>query len=168
MSDDSASPSLRALGESAEKNGHGYRYDKVDPSLLEKFKRPENRSGSLMSIGIEVPEFTCLCPITGQPDFAQINITYTPKEWCVESKSLKLYMGSFRNVGTFHEACCQRILDDLVSLLDPQEATVFGDFAPRGGIPFKPLLTYKKLDGWVRTTKEVVKVLDETKGPAQA
>ena len=85
-------------------------------------------------IRFESPEFTCLCPMTGQPDFATIRIAYTPGEACVELKSLKLYLWSFRNQGAFHEAVTNRILDDLVSALEPRRCEVTGDFLVRGGI----------------------------------
>jgi 7-cyano-7-deazaguanine reductase len=80
------------------------------------------------------PEFTCVCPMTGQPDFATVRIRYVPDLRCVELKSLKLYLWSFREEGHFHEAVTNRILDDLVKLLDPRKMTVVGDFAVRGGI----------------------------------
>ena len=85
-------------------------------------------------IAMECPEFTCLCPMTGQPDFATIRIAYTPGELCVELKSLKLYLWSYRNEGAFHEAVTNRILDDLVSTLAPRRCEVTGDFYVRGGI----------------------------------
>jgi 7-cyano-7-deazaguanine reductase len=85
-------------------------------------------------IRFECPEFTCLCPRTGQPDFGTIRIRYTPDELCVELKSLKLYLWSFRDEGHFHEAVTNRILDDLVALLAPRKMIVEGDFLVRGGI----------------------------------
>jgi len=81
-----------------------------------------------------VPEFTCMCPMTGQPDFATIRIRYTPDERCVELKSLKLYLWSYRDQGAFHEAVTNQILDDLVRLLAPKRMVVEGDFMVRGGI----------------------------------
>jgi len=86
------------------------------------------------SIDFECPEFTCICPMTGQPDFAVIRISYVPDQTCVELKSLKLYLWSFRDEGVFHEAVTNRILDDLVAALAPRRATVVGDFSVRGGI----------------------------------
>jgi 7-cyano-7-deazaguanine reductase len=83
---------------------------------------------------MELPEFTCLCPMTGQPDFATIRIVYVPDRLCVELKSLKLYLGSYRDEGAFHEAVTNRILDDLVAAISPKEMTVMGDFKVRGGI----------------------------------
>ena len=85
-------------------------------------------------IRFDCPEFTCLCPMTGQPDFATIRIVYTPGETCVELKSLKTYLWSFRNEGAFHEAVTNRILDDLVDALAPRSCEVTGDFLVRGGI----------------------------------
>lgn len=85
-------------------------------------------------IAFDCPEFTCLCPKTGQPDFATIRIRYVPDGTCVELKSLKLYLWSFRNEGAFHEAVTNQILDDLVRALSPRSMTVEGDFLVRGGI----------------------------------
>src|SRR6266550_673929 len=85
-------------------------------------------------IAFEAPEFTCLCPMTGQPDFATIRIRYVPDAHLVELKSLKLYLWSFREEGAFHEAVTNRILDDLVQALAPRRMRVEGDFAVRGGI----------------------------------
>lgn len=85
-------------------------------------------------IFFECPEFTCLCPKTGQPDFAKIEIRYVPGDKCVELKSLKLYLWSFRDEGHFHEAVTNRILDDLVAVTQPRKMTVTGDFYVRGGI----------------------------------
>lgn len=85
-------------------------------------------------IRFECPEFTCLCPVTGQPDFATIRIQYVPDRLCVELKSLKLYLWSFRDEGQFHEAITNRILDDLVAAISPRKMTVIGDFWVRGGI----------------------------------
>ena len=85
-------------------------------------------------IRFETEEFTCLCPLTGQPDFATIRIRYVPDERCVELKSLKLYLWSFRDEGHFHEAVTNRMLDDLVALLRPRRMTIEADFRIRGGI----------------------------------
>ncbi len=85
-------------------------------------------------ISFECPEFTCLCPRTGQPDFATLRIRYVPDKRCVELKSLKLYLWSFRDEGHFHEAVTNRILDDLVKATRPRRMTVVGDFYVRGGI----------------------------------
>ena len=99
---------------------------------LETFASP--RPGRAFEIRFETEEFTCLCPMTGQPDFAHLTITYIPDQLCVESKSLKLYLWSFRNEGAFHEAVTNQILDDLVAATQPQWIRVEGDFLIRGGI----------------------------------
>lgn len=85
-------------------------------------------------VQFDCPEFTCLCPLTGQPDFARIEIRYVPDEQCVELKSLKLYLWSFRDEGAFHEAVTNRILNDLVAAVAPRKMSVVGDFFVRGGI----------------------------------
>jgi 7-cyano-7-deazaguanine reductase len=85
-------------------------------------------------IAFEAPEFTCLCPMTAQPDFATIRIRYVPDEKCVELKSLKLYLWSYRDEGTFHEAVTNKIANDLIAALDPRSLYVEGDFYIRGGI----------------------------------
>ena len=95
-------------------------------------------------IAFDCPEFTCVCPMTGQPDFATIRIRYVPDRLCVELKSLKLYLWSFREEGHFHEAVTNRILDDLVGLLAPRKMTVVGDFAVRGGIHTIVTATHEK------------------------
>ena len=99
---------------------------------LETFPNPSSRRD--YEIRFECPEFTCLCPMTGQPDFATIKISYTPDKLCVELKSLKLYLWSFRDEGAFHEAVTNRILDDMVAAVKPRKAEVVGDFFVRGGI----------------------------------
>jgi 7-cyano-7-deazaguanine reductase len=86
------------------------------------------------TIEVASPEFTCLCPVTGQPDFAEITLRYIPNELCVELKSYKLYLWSFRNEGAFHEAVTNHILDDIVAAIQPREATVVGKFNVRGGL----------------------------------
>ena len=100
--------------------------------MLETFPNPEPRRDYV--IRFTCPEFTCLCPRTGQPDFATFTISYVPERSCVELKSLKLYLWSFRDEGHFHEAVTNRILDDLVSTIRPRRMTVVGDFNVRGGI----------------------------------
>jgi 7-cyano-7-deazaguanine reductase len=99
---------------------------------LQTFPNPE--PGRDYSIDFVCPEFTCLCPRTGQPDFATIAISYVPDRTCVELKSLKLYLWSFRNEGHYHEAVTNRILDDLVAAVRPRRMRVVGDFNVRGGI----------------------------------
>ena len=94
-------------------------------------------------IRFDCPEFTCLCPKTGQPDFATVRIRYVPDERCVELKSLKLYLWSFRDEGHFHEAVTNRILDDLVALLSPRSMTVEGEFWVRGGIATTVIATHQ-------------------------
>ena len=101
-------------------------------TTLEVFPNP--RPGRDYEISFECPEFTCLCPRTGQPDFATIRIIYTPGDCCVELKSLKLYLWSYRNEGAFHEDVVNRILDDLVEVCRPHHMKVVGDFLVRGGI----------------------------------
>jgi 7-cyano-7-deazaguanine reductase len=95
---------------------------------------PNPKPDRAYTVHFETDEFTCLCPMTGQPDFATITIEYVPAALCVELKSLKLYLWSFRAEGAFHEAVTNRILDDLVALLQPRRLTVTGDFNIRGGI----------------------------------
>ncbi|HET9621932.1 MAG TPA: preQ(1) synthase [Kofleriaceae bacterium] len=99
---------------------------------LETFPNP--RPGRDYHIAFECPEFTCLCPMTGQPDFATISIDYVPDQLCVELKSLKLYLWSYRDEGAFHEAVTNQICDDLVNAIAPRSAVVTGKFWVRGGI----------------------------------
>ncbi len=99
---------------------------------METFPNPN--PGRDYEISFECPEFTCLCPRTGQPDFATIRIRYIPNQTCVELKSLKLYLWSYRNVGVFHEKVTNQILDDLVRATRPRSMTVCGNFLVRGGI----------------------------------
>src|SRR5438128_1984747 len=100
-------------------------------TILESFPNPT--PGRNYEIEFTFPEFTSLCPVTGQPDFATIILTYIPNKLCIEMKSLKLYFFSFRNKGIFYEAVTNTILDDLVATLKPREMTVVGEFAVRGG-----------------------------------
>jgi 7-cyano-7-deazaguanine reductase len=100
-------------------------------TILESFKNPN--PGRDYEIKFVFPEFTSLCPVTGQPDFATITVTYVPNRLCVEMKSLKLYFFAYRNKGIFYEAVVNTILDDLVAALKPRSMTVIGDFAVRGG-----------------------------------
>ncbi len=99
---------------------------------LETFANP--RPERDYEINLECPEFTCVCPRTGQPDFATIRIQYVPDSLCIELKSLKLYLWSYRNEGAFHEDVTNRILDDLVEACRPRSMSVVGDFNVRGGI----------------------------------
>jgi 7-cyano-7-deazaguanine reductase len=118
-----------------------YSFD-YDPNLLESFvnKHPDNDYW----VKFNCPEFTSLCPITGQPDFATIYISYIPGEKMVESKSLKFYLFSFRNHGDFHEDCVNIIMKDLIKLMDPKYIEVWGKFTPRGGISIDPWCNYGK------------------------
>ncbi len=100
--------------------------------MLETFANPKRERDYV--IRFDCPEFTCLCPKTGQPDFATIRVEYVPDELCVELKSWKLYLWSFRDEGAFHEAVTNRILDDLVAAIAPRRARVEGAFNVRGGI----------------------------------
>jgi 7-cyano-7-deazaguanine reductase len=93
------------------------------------------------TIQFDCPEFTCLCPITGQPDFATILIEYVPDKLCVELKSLKLYLWSYRNDGAFHEAVTNQICDDIVAAIQPRKITVTGKFWVRGGITTNVVVT---------------------------
>ncbi len=110
------------------------------PEILETFdnKHPDNE----YLVTFTCPEFTSLCPKTGQPDFARIIINYIPRVKMVESKSLKLYLFSFRNHGDFHEDCVNIIMKDLVRLMDPRYLEVIGLFTPRGGISIYPFANY--------------------------
>ena len=116
--------------------------DKYCPEILETFdnKHPENDYW----VKFDCPEFTSLCPITGQPDFATIYINYIPDIRMVESKSLKIYMFGFRNHGDFHENCVNTIMKDLIRLMDPKYIEVLGNFTPRGGISIVPYSNYGK------------------------
>ena len=114
--------------------------DNYAPEVLEAFENlhPERDYW----VQFNCPEFTSLCPITGQPDFAEIRILYSPDRRMVESKSLKLYLFSFRNHGDFHEDCVNIIMNDLIKLMDPRYIEVVGLFVPRGGISIYPYANY--------------------------
>ncbi len=115
----------------------------TEPSKsLETFENP-NPSRDY-EIRFHCPEFTCVCPKTGQPDFAEFEISYVPDQLCVELKSLKLYLWSYRNEGHFHEKVTNMILDDLVKAISPREMTVIGDFNVRGGIGTQVIVSYDK------------------------
>lgn len=132
--DERKNEGLKALGKVTD-----YKTD-YDPSVLETFinKHPENDYW----VRFNCPEFTSLCPITGQPDFAEIRIEYIPDIKMVESKSLKLYLFSFRNHGDFHEDCVNKIMKDLIHLMNPKYIEVSGFFTPRGGISIYPYANY--------------------------
>ncbi|NMO14872.1 NADPH-dependent 7-cyano-7-deazaguanine reductase QueF [Pyxidicoccus fallax] len=98
-------------------------------------------------IAFDCPEFTCLCPLTGQPDFARFKISYVPDQLCVELKSLKLYMWAYRNEGAFHEKVTNTIADDIIKAIQPRKLTVVGDFFVRGGIGTIVTVTHEKKKG---------------------
>lgn len=131
---DRTSDGLQALGR---KTAYSQDYD---PGVLETFanQHPDNDYW----VRFNCPEFTSVCPITGQPDFAEIRIAYIPDKRMVESKSLKLYLFSFRNHGDFHEDCVNVIMKDLVKLMAPKYIEVVGLFTPRGGISIYPYANY--------------------------
>lgn len=119
----------------------GTRYpEQYAPEVLETFVNKHQDNEYLVTF--TCPEFTSLCPKTGQPDFARIIISYIPRQRMVESKSLKLYLFSFRNHGDFHEDCINIIMKDLVKLMDPRYIEVKGIFTPRGGIAIHPFANY--------------------------
>ena len=136
MAENRSNEGLNALGKKTKYA------DNYAPEVLETFqnKHPENDYW----VQFNCPEFTTLCPITGQPDFAEIKIMYLPGERMVESKSLKLYLFSFRNHGDFHEDCVNIIMKDLIRLMDPKYIEVIGLFTPRGGISIYPYANYGK------------------------
>lgn len=125
---------FRNLGKHSEVN---FTYDK---SVLETFDN--KHSDHDYWVKFNCPEFTALCPVTGQPDFATIYISYIPNERMVESKSLKLYLFSFRNHGSFHEDVVNIIMNDLIELMQPRYIEVLGKFLPRGGISIHPWCNY--------------------------
>ena len=125
---------LKSLGKKTE-----YK-DNYAPEVLETFEN--KHPGNDYWVQFNCPEFTSLCPITGQPDFAEIKIMYIPDRRMVESKSLKLYLFSFRNHGDFHEDCVNTIMKDLIKLMDPKYIEVRGLFTPRGGISIYPYANY--------------------------
>lgn len=125
---------LKTLGQDA---SYGFNYN---PKVLETFVNAHPDRDYF--VRFNCPEFTCLCPITSQPDFATIFINYMPDLKMVESKSLKLYLFSFRNHGDFHENCVNVILKDLVDLMKPRFIEVYGEFFPRGGISIHPYVNY--------------------------
>ena len=112
------------------------------PEMLETFDNKHTENDYFVKFNC--PEFTSLCPITGQPDFANIIISYVPNVKMVESKSLKLYLFSFRNHGDFHEDCINIIMKDLIKLMEPKYIEVWGKFTPRGGISIDPYCNYGK------------------------
>ena len=133
---DRSKDNLKALGRET-----GY-LNTYSPEVLETFENKHQENDYWVQFNC--PEFTSLCPITGQPDFAEIKIMYIPAARMVESKSLKLYLFSFRNNGDFHEDCVNIIMKDLVKLMDPKYIEVVGLFTPRGGISIYPYANYGK------------------------
>ena len=133
-------------------NRTDYRFDYA-PDVLEAF--PNKHPELDYFVKFNCPEFTSLCPKTGQPDFATLYLSYVPDQKLVESKSLKLYLFSFRNHGDFHEDCINIILNDLVALLKPKYIEVWGKFLPRGGLSIDPYANYGKPGtDWERVAKE--------------
>jgi 7-cyano-7-deazaguanine reductase len=120
------------------------RYDNPEPEMLESFAN--THSDEPWVVGLDCGEFTSLCPMTGQPDFGRISIQYIPDRLCVESKSLKLYLGAYRNHGSFHEDCVNRIASDLQVRIAPRYLRVLGDFNARGGIAIRPLAVRRASD----------------------
>ncbi len=116
---------------------------------LETFENPHQERD--YSIKIKIPEFTCLCPKTGQPDFATLFVDYIPDKLCVELKSLKLYVWSFRDEGAFHEAVTNQILNDLVKACDPRFMRLTADFNVRGGL-YTTIVIDHQQTGWQSTT----------------
>lgn len=117
----------------------------IPSKKFETFDNPKpNRD---YTIHIDIPEFTCLCPMTGQPDFATLHLAYVPERLCVELKSLKLYIWSFRDEGAFHEAVTNRILDDLVEALQPRFARLTARFNVRGGLHAQVVAEHRA-EGW--------------------
>ena len=134
MSEDRKKEGLNALGHQT-----AYHMD-YSPELLEAFVN-QNQENDYW-VRFNCPEFTTLCPVTGQQDFAEIRISYIPDVKMVESKSLKLYLTSFRNHGGFHEDCVNTIMKDLIALMEPKYIEVLGPFTPRGGISIYPYANY--------------------------
>jgi len=129
-----------------------------DPAILECFSNRHPELDSMVTL--RCPEFTTLCPITGQPDFGELVVRYVPAAKLVESKSLKLYLSSFRNHGDFHEDVCAVVLKDLRALLAPKYIEVRGRFRPRGGIAIHPFVAWGAAKGgWAEFAKE--RLLDE-------
>jgi len=120
---------------------------------LETFNNPN--PGRDYSIRIRIPEFTCLCPKTGQPDFATLFLDYIPEAACVELKSLKLYTGDYRDVGAFHEAITHQVLDDIVAALSPRYARLTARFNVRGGI-YTTVIAEHRASGWTPSSPEAL------------
>jgi 7-cyano-7-deazaguanine reductase len=125
----------------------------ASPEVLETFPNPQ--PGREYTIRIRVPEFTCLCPKTGQPDFAVLHIEYVPEGRCIELKSLKLYVWSYRDQGAFHEAVSNRILDDLTAACGPRFMRITAEFNVRGGI-YTTVVAEHRAPGWQAPTPVVL------------
>lgn len=130
----SSNDSLTLLG-----GGPLPRLSSPDEAVLESFENPSRRD---YEVTFSTKEFTSHCPVTGQPDFAEIIIRYTPDRRCIESKSLKQYLGAYRDEAVFAEGIVNRILDDVVAAIAPRRAVVTGDFSPRGGIGIRVEATH--------------------------
>lgn len=129
-----------------------YKTSNPDKSMFETF---QNTAKDIV-VPFVCNEFTSLCPKTGQPDFAKVEIVYIPDKLCIESKSLKLYLFAFRNQGEFHEDVTNRIMEDIIKTIKPKYVRVFGDFYVRGGISIKPL-AMKWKDGLSKSELEQIK-----------
>lgn len=135
--DENTLTDLTLLGNQNTKYAYEY-----DPSILESVDNMHTERDFFVKFNC--PEFTSLCPMTGQPDFATMYISFIPDKKLVESKSLKLYLFSFRNHGDFHEDCVNIIMNDLIRLIDPRYIEVWGKFTPRGGLSIDPYCNYGK------------------------
>ena len=130
---------MRKMKHLGEETGYHFEYR---PDLLDAFDN--KHPGDDYFVKFNCPEFTSLCPVTGQPDFATIYLSYIPDKKLVESKSLKLYLFSFRNHGAYHEDCVNILMKDLIELLHPNYIEVWGKFLPRGGLSIDPYCNYGK------------------------
>ncbi|MHA1143924.1 MAG: preQ(1) synthase [Candidatus Helarchaeota archaeon] len=147
MNDENRMDGLTHLKKKVEPQKYTY-----DPKLLEHF--PNKYRDRDYWVSLTCFEFTSLCPVTGQPDHATIFINYVPDEFLIESKSLKLYLQSFRNEGAFNEDLTNRILDDLINLINPRYMEVISEFNSRGGIIIIPFVNYGKDPDWKEFAKE--------------
>lgn len=139
---------LKSLGSGSRREAAKQKKPRAD--WLETFENPHPGSVYLVPFVQERDEFTSLCPKTGQPDHAKLEIIYVPSDMMIESKSLKEYLVTFRNHGEFHEDCINRITKDLYRLMRPKYIRVYGDFAPRGSLAIKPLV-----EKWLPSISEV-------------
>lgn len=132
-----------------------YNFSNPEKSIFETFP---NTSEDIL-IPFVCNEFTSICPVTGQPDFAKYEILYMPNELCIESKSLKLYLGAYRNHGAFHEDCTNKIAEDIFKTIKPKYLRVWGDFNVRGGISIKPMVT----KGEYQPFKDIIEQYDRVR-----